>query len=106
MSKANKAELLKVNGIKKEFMGKSEEYLEEHKIPDLFSLLSKRLLINLPENPMEYLIKELENFRNIFLCFIVGYPESKCSDIAESVASKFGMKHIKITEKSKNTVVK
>ena len=50
-----------------------EQYFDEKKVYDLFEKLFKELIVNRPENPIDYLITRL-NLQDTKRIFITGYP--------------------------------
>ena len=66
-----------------------EQYFDENKVYDLFEKLFKELVINKPENPIDYLIESLkkEETKRIF---VTGYPGTNRKAVALSVAGYLG----------------
>ena len=66
-----------------------EQYFDQNKVYDLFEKLFKELVINKPENPIDYLIESLkkEDRKRIF---ITGYPGTNRKDVSLSVAESLG----------------
>ena len=66
-----------------------EQYFDENKVYDLFEKLFKDLVINKPENPIDYLIEHLkkEETKRIF---ITGYPGTSRKVISLAVAGALG----------------
>ena len=53
-----------------------EQYFDDHKVYDLFEKLFKELIINKPENPIDYLIERLKR-QEVKRIFITGYSGKK-----------------------------
>ena len=68
-----------------------EQYFDENKVYDLFEKLFKELVINKPENPIDYLIERLgrEETKRIF---ITGYPGTEHYNVSQSIAESLGYK--------------
>ena len=66
-----------------------EQYFDQNKVYDLFEKLFKDLVINKPENPIDYLIESLkkEDTKRIF---ITGYPGTSRKDVSLAVAGALG----------------
>lgn len=62
-----------------------EEYLEEHKVFDIFEDMMKSLIISKPSQPVPFLINKLTS-PEIKRLIIVGPPGSKRKEIALSLA--------------------
>ena len=50
-----------------------EQYFDDNKVYDLFEKLFKELVINKPDNPLDYLIESLKK-KDTKRIFITGYP--------------------------------
>jgi hypothetical protein len=50
-------------------------YIEKNKVRHIFSELTKKLLLNRPEDPLSFLIKYLENRNPKMVICIQGYDE-------------------------------
>ena len=68
---------------------KIEEYFEEKRLYELFKSLFKDLIINRPEEPLDFLIEKLKNPKPIIRLFVVGPPGSNRKEIALSLADHF-----------------
>ena len=68
-----------------------EQYFDENKVYDLFEKLFKELVINKPEDPIDYLIERLgrEETKRIF---ITGYPGTEHYNVSQSIAESLGYK--------------
>lgn len=69
---------------------KIEEYFEEKRLYELFKTLFKSLIIQRPEDPLEFLMQKLKNPKPINRIFVVGPPGSNRKEIALSLADHFG----------------
>ena len=63
-----------------------EQYFDEHKVYDLFEKLFKELIINKPENPIDYLIERLKR-PEIKRIFITGYSGTDRKSISLAIAN-------------------
>ena len=66
-----------------------EQYFDEHKVYDLFEKLFKELIINKPENPIDYLIERLKR-QEVKRIFITGYPGTNRKSISLGVTNSLG----------------
>ena len=66
-----------------------EQYFDEKKVYDLFEKLFKELIINRPENPIDYLITRL-NRQDTKRIFITGYPGTERKSICLAITNSFG----------------
>ena len=63
-----------------------ERYFDEHKVYDLFEKLFKELLVNRPENPLDYLIARLKR-QDTKRIFITGYSGTNRKSISLAIAN-------------------
>ncbi|MCQ2821355.1 MAG: nucleoside monophosphate kinase [archaeon] len=61
-----------------------EQYFDNNKVYDLFEKLFKELIINQPENPIDYLIERLRR-KETKRIFITGYPGTGRKDVSLAV---------------------
>jgi adenylate kinase len=66
-----------------------EQYFDEHKVYDLFEKLFKELIINRPENPLNYLITRLQR-KDTKRIFITGYPGTNRKSICLAITNNLG----------------
>ena len=66
-----------------------EQYLDDYKVYDLFEKLLKELIINKPEDPIDYLIERLKR-KETKRIFITGYSETHKKEISKSIANALG----------------
>ena len=66
-----------------------EQYFDEHKVYDLFEKLFKELIINRPENPLDYLIERLKR-QDTKRIFITGYPGTNKKSISLMLTNELG----------------
>jgi len=66
-----------------------EKYLESRKVYELFQELMKNLVINKPDDPIEYIIEKLSTPQQKKI-FIVGPPGSSARGIALHLADYLG----------------
>ena len=66
-----------------------EQYFDEHKVYDLFEKLFKELIINRPENPLDYLITRLQR-QDTKRIFITGYPGTNRKSICLAITNNLG----------------
>lgn len=71
-------------------------YIEKHKVRHLFGELTKRLLLNRPEDPIAYLVKYLENRHPKMVICIQGFDEDKRGRLALSLANKYNFSLINL----------
>lgn len=70
---------------KLQFQNSLEDYFEEHKVYELFEKLLKELVVNQPDEPLDYLINRLQS-KDVKRIFITGLPGSESKEIALSLA--------------------
>ena len=93
----NYKNLIDMDQIKKyEEEVKIEEYFEEKRIYELFKNLFKDLLVNRPENPLDFLIDKLKNPKPPIRVFVVGPPGSNRKEIALSLSDHFAWPWINV----------
>lgn len=66
-----------------------EQYFDDHKVYDLFEKLFKELIINRPENPLDYLISRLKR-KDAKRIFITGYSGTDKKKISLALANELG----------------
>ena len=66
-----------------------ENYYDQHKVYDLFDKLFKELIINKPENPIDYLIERLKR-KETKRIFITGYPGASRKDVSLAMSGALG----------------
>ena len=66
-----------------------EQYFDDHKVYDLFEKLFKELIINRPDDPLDYLISRL-NRQDTKRIFITGYSGTNRKSISLAIANNFG----------------
>lgn len=71
-----------------EYQQEVESYLEHENVYDLFEYLLKELLIDKPEDPLNYLISKLEKPQRRRL-FLLGATGSKKKDVAKELGARF-----------------
>ena len=74
---------------KLQFQQKIEEYFEEKKVYELFEKLFKELIVNKPDNPVEYLIQRMKK-KDTKRIFITGLSGTDRKDVSLGVAGAFG----------------
>ena len=74
-----------------------EQYFDQNKVYDLFEKLFKDLVINKPENPIDYLIERLkkEDTKRIF---ITGYPGTSRRTVSLAVAGALGYSCVSVND--------
>lgn len=90
---------------KLEYQQGVEEYLESNDVYDLFEYLLKELLVDKPEDPIDFLISKLENPRRRRL-FLVGGIGSSRRIIARDLASRFRIDKVNVYDLLKTEVKK
>lgn len=83
-----------------------EDYFHEHKVYDLIERLFEELIINKPENPIDYLIERLKR-KTPKRIFITGYSGTSVKTISLALANNLGytclnISHLLEREISKN----
>jgi adenylate kinase len=88
---------------KYEYMQSIESYLEDNQVYELFEGLLKQLVINRPEQPLDFLIQKLSKpeTRRIFLC---GPPGSNRKETALSLGEYFHWSTISVGDLLKKEV--
>ena len=64
-----------------------EQYFDDNKVYDLFEKLFKELVINKPDNPLDYLIESLKK-KDTKRIFITGYPGTSRKNVSERTSSR------------------
>ena len=82
---------------KLEYEKSMEDYFHEHNVYNLMEELFEELIINKPENPIDYLIDRLKRKRTTKI-FITGYSGSNAKNISLSLANSLGFSCLKISE--------
>ena len=90
---------------KLEYQQSVETYLEDNQVYDLFEYLLKEILVDKPEEPIDYLISKLEKPRRRRL-FVVGSSGKKRNDACSQLAARFSVDHINLTNLLKDEVSK
>ena len=70
-----------------------EQYFDEHKVYDLFEKLFKELIINRPENPLDYLISRLQR-QDTKRIFITGYSGTNKKRISLALTNELGYTYL------------
>ena len=91
---------------KLEYEKTMEDYFHEHKVYDLIERLFEELIINKPENPIDYLIERLKR-KTTKRIFITGYSGTSVKTISLALANNLGyiclnISHLLEREMSKN----
>ena len=91
---------------KLEYEKTMEDYFHEHKVYDLIERLFEELIINKPENPIDYLIERLKR-KTPKRIFITGYSGTSVKTISLALANNLGytclnISHLLEREISKN----
>ena len=66
-----------------------EHYFDEHKVYDLFEKMFKELIINKPEQPVDYLIEQLQR-KDQRRIFITGYPGTLKKGVSLAMSGALG----------------
>jgi adenylate kinase len=82
---------------KLEYEKSMEDYFHDNKIYDLMESLFEELIINKPENPIDYLINRLKRKKTTKI-FITGYAGSNAKNISLSLANSLGFSCLKISD--------
>ncbi|CAG9312031.1 unnamed protein product [Blepharisma stoltei] len=90
---------------KLEYQQGIEDYLESNDVYELFEYLLKELLVDKPEDPIDFLIHKLENPRRRRL-FLVGGIGNSRRMIARDLASRFRVEAVNVYDLLKNEVKK
>eukprot|EP01080_Neovahlkampfia_damariscottae_P006100 gene6100-10107_t len=79
----------------------SEQYIQKHKLNDIFEDLMKNILFDKPENPLEYMSKKIESYqkdgfksskRRVY--FVLGAPGSGKGTQSAKLVKDFGFVHL------------
>ena len=88
---------------KLEYEKSMEQYFDEHKVYDLIQKLFEELIINKPDNPIDYLINRLKR-KSVKRIFIIGSANTK--NICSSLSSKLGYETISTSDLLKQEISK
>ena len=83
---------------KVDFTNSCENYMEEKQLRDLFRKLTKKLVLYQPEDPIDFLIEQLETKNNQRLFFLIGYSLKQRNKIANNIGLNFNLKVISFPE--------
>ncbi|OMJ83661.1 hypothetical protein SteCoe_15389 [Stentor coeruleus] len=90
---------------KQDFQEEVEIFLDQYQIHDLFDYLLKELLIDRPDEPIDYLISKLQTKRRRRL-FLIGGIGSRRRQIARELSSRFQIEKIFLLDHLKAEVKK
>ena len=82
---------------KLEYEKSMEEYFHTHKVYDLIERLFEELIVNRPENPIDYLISRLQR-KATKRIFITGNPGSGVDNICLALTNSLEYKYINMTQ--------
>ncbi len=86
------------NKEKIKFLEGVENYYEKKQLSEFFENLVKKLLIKKPDNPLDFLIEQLQNPTDKRAIFTVGLNWAKYKGLLDDLAMHFGLKVISSTE--------
>eukprot|EP00002_Diphylleia_rotans_P039739 TRINITY_DN928_c0_g1_i6.p1 TRINITY_DN928_c0_g1~~TRINITY_DN928_c0_g1_i6.p1 ORF type:complete len:474 (+),score=118.23 TRINITY_DN928_c0_g1_i6:245-1666(+) len=75
------------------FVDSAAEYADQHKLYDLFQGILKDLVVAQPSDPVDFIIKKLQQ-PNVLKIVIVGAPASGKGTMAESIVKTYNVVHI------------
>ena len=90
---------------KLEYEKSMEEYFHTHKVYDLIERLFEELIVNRPENPIDYLISRLQR-KATKRIFITGNPGSGVDNICLALTNSLEYKYINMTQLIENEMTK
>ena len=70
-----------------------QKYIEEKQVHDIFNELLRKLTLNQPENPLDFLINAINTRRSNFVIFILGFFENT-TEISKAISTQYNLKHI------------
>ena len=88
---------------KLEYEKSMEEYFHTHKVYELIQLLFEELIVNKPENPIDYLIERLKR-KTTKRIFITGTPGAGVDDICLALTNSLEYKCINMTQLIDNEI--
>ncbi|EGR31030.1 hypothetical protein IMG5_119030 [Ichthyophthirius multifiliis] len=74
------------------------QYIEKNQLPDLIEQYTKQLILNQPEDPIQFLINYIQNKKNQRLIFITGSLQNKRYVIVEQVCNSLYYEQIKLKD--------
>lgn len=88
------------NKEKIKFLEGVEDYYEKKQLFELFENLVKKLLVKKPDNPLDFLIQQLENPTDKRIFFTVGLNWAKYRGLLDELGKQFGLKVVSTKEDS------
>ncbi len=86
---------------KTQFETETRKFAEDKQVYDILDKLMKKLIINKPANPIDFLIDSLSHKAPNFLCYIVSV-DSNIDDIVNNVSLQQSLKRINVPAVIKN----
>lgn len=77
-----------------QFVEHAGHYMDTNHIYDIFQDMMSSLMINKPEDPLDFLIKKLEKTEPVTRVLVLGLDSWGRSSHAGKIASKFALKHV------------
>lgn len=74
-----------------------ENYLQDHAVYDFFQDLISDLLIDKPDEPLDYLINKITKMRNRRL-FLTGSSSRVRKEVCKELSGRFGFQHVNVGE--------
>lgn len=88
------------NKEKIKFLEGVEDYYEKKQLFEFFENLLKKLLVKKPDNPLDFLIEQLENPTDKRIIFTVGLNWAKYKGLLDDLSKQFGLKMISTSKDS------
>ncbi len=77
------------------FEQETKKYAEEKQVYDILENLMRKLIINKPEKPLDFLIEQLQNTTPNFLVFLVGV-DYNTEEIANNISLQHSLKRVSV----------
>lgn len=79
--------------VKNDKLASFASYAEKHELFDLFKFLTRRLSVTKPEDPIPYLIQEIQSKR-VLEIYILGTPACGKTKVCKRLAEVLGVSHV------------
>jgi len=77
------------------FEQETKKYAEEKQVYDILENLMRKLIIHKPENPLDFMIEQLQNTTPNFIVFIAGV-DYNIEEIANNISLQHSLKRVSV----------